>query len=277
MVKIEQVLLRLLLVLLGIGLFGYLFFTLNPENLVRFSSLAGLHRPAMIGLALAQTTIFVILVAWRSVLVLGALRTVAAFAAVAGLGFAVEYLGTSRGWIFGAYEYTELMGPQMFGHVPYIIPPSWFAASIPLFVWVSHLFPGNVVLRVGVGAALLTTWDLALDPAMSHLLPYWVWSTEAFYFQSPFVNFVGWFLTGLGIMLLCEILVSAQRARRFQQRWAVVLYALSFVMPLGMCILAGEWWAVVVTALGLLVCLIPAIFARLRKPGSSLFGTSAVV
>ncbi|HEY5564320.1 MAG TPA: carotenoid biosynthesis protein, partial [Rhodothermia bacterium] len=51
-----------------------------------------------------------------------------------------------------------------------------------------------------VGAFLVMLWDITLDPAMSGLTGYWVWS------ETGLENLTGWFFTGVVVMLLLELL-----------------------------------------------------------------------
>ena len=55
------------------------------------------------------------------------------------------------------------------------------------------------VTRIALGSAALTAWDLFLDPQMVGE-GYWVWARRGLYRGIPLGNFVGWFLTGLGVM-----------------------------------------------------------------------------
>ena len=59
-------------------------------------------------------------------------------------------------------------------------------------------------LRVAVGALWLTAWDLALDPAMSHLTPYWRWDDRGAYYGMPWTNLLGWYATGLVLMVVLD-------------------------------------------------------------------------
>lgn len=57
------------------------------------------------------------------------------------------------------------------------------------------------VVAVFCGAALLTAWDLVLDPAMANASPtlihFWIWTEHGRYFGMPLRNLAGWFATGL--------------------------------------------------------------------------------
>jgi hypothetical protein len=50
-----------------------------------------------------------------------------------------------------------------------------------------------------LGSAALTAWDLFLDPQMVGE-GYWTWAKRGVYRGIPLSNYVGWFVTGLGVM-----------------------------------------------------------------------------
>lgn len=248
--RFEARLYHVLYGVLFVGLFGYVFFTLNPENLARFPIAAVVYKPSMVAFAVAQSLLFVAL-AWvplsRGV---GSARASALLIGVSFVGFLAEYIGTSTGFPFGSYAYTDLMGPKIGDRVPFVIPPSWFAVGLPCYLlaaryfspaaspWISRFF------RLAGGAWLLTTWDFVLDPAMSYLVPYWTWEEKGFFYNSPFVNFVGWFFTGLVMMFIFECFFSDSARDRLVAGLGgrgSKLYALNFVMPAGMCFFSFEW------------------------------------
>jgi putative membrane protein len=97
-----------------------------------------------------------------------------------------------------------------------------------------------------VSALLLVAWDLALDPAMSRLAPYWVWGAPGPYFGMPLLNLAGWYVTGA---VLSGILVVAGAIRWVDDlpesavtsvRW---IYGANLAMPIGMTLAAGLAWA----------------------------------
>ncbi len=66
-----------------------------------------------------------------------------------------------------------------------------------------HSTPGR---RIALGSAAMTAWDLFLDPQMVGE-GYWSWVRGGRYRSIPLSNFVGWFITGLGVMALLEALL----------------------------------------------------------------------
>jgi len=242
---------------LVIGLFGYGFFTLRPENLSRLSGAASIYAPAMIIGAQLQSVGFVALMAicvWRH---WGARLALVLVAVLSSIAFVAEFMGTTTGFPFGHYSYTDMLGYKILGEVPWVIPPSWFAMGIPCFVIAQAVTAlgtrvgqrisfAKRVLIIAIAAWLLMSWDLILDPAMSALLPYWEWHEPGFYYNSPLANFLGWFGVGVVIMVAIDLLTRGKELRSISAIWCLNFYALNWAMSAGMCLLAGEWFALVV-------------------------------
>lgn len=117
---------------------------------------------------------------------------------------AVERIGTETGLPFGRYAYTTALQPQV-AHVPAIVPLAWFAVGLPARES-AHAALGSrstPAARIVLGSAALTAWDLFLDPQMVGE-GYWTWAKRGAYRGIPFTNYVGWFVTGLGVMALLE-------------------------------------------------------------------------
>lgn len=187
---------------------------------------------------------------------------------VCAVAFLAEHVGTGYGVPFSGYRYTGLLGPRLGGRVPWLIPISWFVMAAPSYVVARSALPGptRTLARIGVATALLVTWDLALDPAMSFLTPYWIWETPGSFYGMPWVNLLGWAFTGALIMMVLEL--ADRRGRgwglELSPRWAAAFYLGVLLMPLGMVIAAGLWGSAVATmaALSLLYQLV-----RRRAPG----------
>lgn len=121
-------------------------------------------------------------------------RTLQVAAVVAVLSWAVEFLGSTTGFPFGAYDYTDALQPQL-GHVPLLIPLAWFMMLPVAWAIAEHVVgTERRWLFVGVSALALTAWDLFLDPQMV-AWGYWVWQNPQGYFGIPWINYFGWFAT----------------------------------------------------------------------------------
>jgi uncharacterized membrane protein len=66
------------------------------------------------------TLVFVLFSVMHCVVFEGVKRTAIFFFASAIVTYAMEEIGVRTGWVFGAYHYTDLLGPKP-GHVPVLI------------------------------------------------------------------------------------------------------------------------------------------------------------
>ncbi len=244
---------RLALFALGaftfVSIFGYGKFALHPENLpasglalrlysISFQFFAQLH------ILIAFTVLATVLVKYIG------WRWTSGLTAIYLLSFVSEHVGTGYGIPFGGYAYTGLLGLRIGPRVPVLIPLSWFLMSMPAWVIARSVFPDPQAGRVGrvaLGAWGLVLWDLALDPAMSFLAPYWQWAETGPYYGMPWSNLLGWFVTGVVLMGALEATAGWAAYDRLPARWMSAFYALVLTLPLGMLAAAGAWLAVVTT------------------------------
>ena len=181
------------------------------------------------------------------------------FAVSVLLSLLFEFTGTSFGWPFGNYEYTELFGFKILGKVPPVIPLSWFSMGFASFAVATAL----VRTRYGftrlwpsilLGSAMLVAWDMVLDPAMSHpslLLQYWVWEDVGPYLGIPVVNFLGWMATGVIFMAVASHLDDRLRPIRAEQgNFFLIMYVCNLLFAAGIC-LGNQIWLPALLGLGL--------------------------
>lgn len=118
-----------------------------------------------------------------------------ALLAVALLGFTVEVLGVRYGVPFGAYSYTDALGPRLLG-VPPAVAFAWMtlAAYVKQLVARFELAPRTEAL---VAAVWLTALDLLIDPLAANQLGYWHWKVKGAFYGVPLTNFVGWLIVSL--------------------------------------------------------------------------------
>ena len=224
---------------------GYATFGRHPELLARFPSSAGFYPMAFEVFARGHIVLaFAVLAASLSVRL--GWRWVPGLAVAAGLSLGAELLGTSTGFPFSAYRYTELLGYQVAGLVPLLIPFSWFMMAFPSYVVARGMAEGRVA-RWGIGALLLTTWDLTLDPAMSSLTRYWVWESPGMFHGMPLANLAGWFATGVAIMAGFDAVRAGEVARRVPVALMETYYATVLALSFAMTLVGGYWWAVAAT------------------------------
>ncbi len=150
----------------------------------------------------------------RSIARWGRFPAVTAAAVVAAGTTVIEHVGPRTGKPFGRYHYTEALQPQVSG-VPVIVPAAWFAMAVPARE-AAHAALGSRstgLRRVLLGSAALTAWDLFLDPQMT-TEGYWEWEQPGRYRGIPLTNYVGWFLTGIAVMAVLEVLMPTGAGRK---------------------------------------------------------------
>lgn len=247
---------------------GYAVFGQNPANLVGLPPWAATFYARSFGF-FAQGHVWLALAVLAGVLWLKVrAQWLVAFAVVYAVSLGSELAGTTWGIPFGAYSYSELLGPRWFDRVPVVIPLSWFFMALPSYALAAAALR-HPAARVGVASLILLAWDLALDPAMSYATRYWLWGESGPYYGMPWLNLFGWYVTGVVLM----VVFAWQRAERWtaqvDRRWWLAYYAANLLMPLGMCVAAGLWTAVGVTV-GVLALLGAGLGAmRLRAGGAA--------
>lgn len=246
-----------------VALAGYATFGLHPGLLARVPGVAGFYADSFVFFAQAQ-----IWLAWLVLVLLlterVGLRWVPAFAALYLVSLTSELSGTVLGIPFGEYRYTSALGPKLFGHVPVVIPLSWFFMALPSYVLARAVLPTRRLAAVGMASLILLGWDLALDPAMSRATAYWVWGEAGAYYGMPWMNLFGWYVTGLALMAALVVLGADRWVERLPLRWLAGFYGANLLLPVGMSAAAGLWGAVFAT-LGALAAALGGGWLALRR------------
>lgn len=167
--------------------------------------LIGIGANANAILTLLAALIFVvahgyIALGWRNIIAFSLITVV--------ISFTSEVIGVATGLIFGAYHYTDLLGPKLLG-VPPIIQIGYLAtgyASVMMGrIILSLLRPvtGRAILAASLaGAFIMVSWDVAMDPYQSTVTGDWIWHDGGSYFGVPLHNYAGWFGTVFMFMLV---------------------------------------------------------------------------
>jgi uncharacterized membrane protein len=191
-----------------------------------------------------------------------------ALVAVYGISLAAELGGTIWGIPFGAYSYGSALGLSWLERVPVIIPLSWFYMAVPSYALAMRAFPGNRLALVAYGSLVLLAWDLALDPAMSYATRYWRWAEAGPYYGMPLVNLAGWYATGVALLAAMSLLRADGWLVRIPFGFLAWYYGVNLLMPLGMCVAAGLWGAVVLT-LAVVVGAVTPVLVQGMRPAMS--------
>jgi len=253
-----------LLLVNGVSIFGYATFSRNSQLLVTYPWAQPIFENAY--WVFARLQILLALLAMLLLLhdkVKG--KWVPTFCAAVLISLGSEFCGTTWGLPFGSYEYTDLLGPTLFGRVPYLIPLSWFFMGIASFGISQSVFSEDrfSTLRIFLASWILMSWDLTLDPAMSHLAPFWIWNEAGPYFGTPLLNLAGWYVTGLLIMLSFEVLRANRWIRNVPTSSLLSFYGANLILPLGIVVAAGLWEAVAISGICYSLVVFVLIYRRL--------------
>ena len=184
------------------------------------------------------------------------------------IGGASELIGTT-GWLtlgsiplpFGEYQYTQWLGPKIAGHVPYFIPPSWFAMSI-VSLDLARRVTKNRTGALLLGTLFMVLWDVSLDPAMNQAFPFWEYGVDGVFFGMPLSNWAGWAGVTLVILLGYEYI---GQDTPIQNDWAPWVYALNCIFPIAICLLRDVYLPALI---GILATLVPFALIWRSNPDS---------
>lgn len=253
-----------------VTLLGYATFGINPELLAYVPQGAAIYSQAFRFFAVTHVWLaWLVLAIFLSRRVGG--KWVPAFLLLYCVSLASELSGTTTGLPFGEYRYSPMLAPMWFGHVPVVIPLSWFFMAVPSYALARSVLPGDGRrwARVFLASAALVSWDLSLDPAMSYATQYWVWSATGAYYGMPWLNLVGWYLTGLVLMTGLALLRADRWIALLPLRWLASFYAVNLLLSMGMNAAAGLWGAVGAALLALAAAYALARYLRGNVPAGS--------
>jgi putative membrane protein len=265
--RVERVVLGALIVFTAAAVLGYATIGRHPSLIAGNPAAQLAYGTAFVFFARAH-----VLVAAAALFVVLARRAgggwLASFVAIYAASLGSELAGTTLGIPFGAYSYTDALGTKWFGHVPMLIPLSWYVMAVPSFA-IARPLARTSLGRVAVGSVVLLSWDLALDPAMSFATKYWQWGETGPYYGMPWLNLLGWYVTGVVLMGLLAGLRSDRWIERLPLSWLAAFYVTNLALSLGICAAAGLYGAVVASAVPLLLCLGAVRRHRLLATGLS--------
>lgn len=159
--------------------------------------------------------------AGQSIYELGIKKAVLFLVVSSLIGFLAEVLGTSTGFPFGKYYYTDFLGPKILG-VPEVVPLVWFVISyLTLSIAYGAFSATNKLNRRALTTLALfcafgaVAWDFLIDPMFSSY-GYWVWTGQFVdlpkLYGIPLTNFVGWFVLITIIVSVFFAMTSADRS-----------------------------------------------------------------
>ena len=240
------------------------------------------HNDTTIAIVIASVLMFAC--CWASAAHLLGARAALQFVLIAvSLGWFAEQMGSSRGWFFGHYTYTDVLGPRLLD-VPLVIPMMWFALTYAgyvisnLIVWQSAVDGapglGNAAMLSFLAAMIVTAFDLGADPYFVYTLKAWIMAkTDGAWFGETVQGFFGWVFVAFVIVFGFRMSMRQrplQPASPFLRRHAMVplaIYAagMVFQMILGNPV---EIRTIAAFAMGIPLLCALAGFQRWRAPGT---------
>ena len=196
-----------------------------------------LDLPDIIGGLNGQTLVLVLFSLTHAIYTLGWRHTLVFFSLSAVISWAFEQAGVATGAIYGPYHYTDVLGMKL-GNVPLLIPLAWFMMIYPSYVLANFIASdrpagsqgklGRIIGLAFLSAAIMTAWDLVVDPVLSGpAVKAWIWEQGGPYFGIPVQNYIGWMLTTFTVYLIYRLF-----ERRFDSRPIGVLTVPIALMPL---------------------------------------------
>jgi putative membrane protein len=112
-------------------------------------------------------------------------------------GYFIEVLGVNTGWIFGNYQYGDVLGLKLL-NTPLLIGLNWFLITYCLGNLIEN-FKINKLFRILLSASILVLFDYFMEPiAMKH--GFWEWQNG----NIPNQNYIGWFFTAIFISAIFQ-------------------------------------------------------------------------
>ncbi len=205
----------------------------------------------------------------------GARGTMAFVALVAAIPFASEFVGVVTGIPYGAYTYSSLVGPRLFGLVPFFILVAWIHIGY-LAIAATTLGLGRSSLWLApLDGLLATAWDAMVDP-LAVRAGFWTWQASGGFYGVPLTNFLGWFL----VVTLLSLTTRAVWARnvlgpaRVSRATESILPALLLGTSLSFATLAIASGLALAALVGLSI-LVPAATVALIRVRSGAVGPMA--
>jgi uncharacterized membrane protein len=255
------------------GLAGLILVLPHPEFIVGLPSFGQkLFQLSMAGGGVVYIILGALTIALYGVRNLG-LRSLLLFMVPAlALSLSSELLGTSTGFPFGHYAYLSGLGYKIAGLVPFTIPLSWFYLGFSAYLLAYNglrtalgRWTGDFSLKllsVGLGAVLLTAWDLVLDPAMSQApFPFWEFQEVGAFFGMPYRNLLGWVGTGIVFMGVAALLWRSVplRLSRGQLALPLLVYLANFAFGATITLTQLDARFQIPVALGMMTGVVPSI------------------
>ena len=137
-----------------------------------------------------------------------------------GIGMTAEILGVQYNLIFGYYNYSEVLGPKLFG-VPLIIGNNWVMLTL-CSMSIIEKYKINWFIKSVIVALMLVFMDFLIEP-VAVKLNFWQWEKGATVFAAPWSNFIGWFFVSLFINMIGYLFFKFERKNSMSRSIFVTL------------------------------------------------------
>jgi uncharacterized membrane protein len=139
---------------------------------------------------------------------------------IAVISSLVQIIGVKTGIPFGPLNYTENFGPKLFHLLPWSIPIIWVVfllnsrgvAKLILRPWRTANYYGFWIM--GLTCLLTVMLDFGLEPFATRINHLWSWkmiNPILSWYDSPWVNFLGWGATSLLILVFTTLWLINKR------------------------------------------------------------------
>lgn len=182
--------------------------------------------------------------------------------AVLSGSFAIEYIGATTGFPFGAYSYTTVLAPRILDTVPVAILFAWLMVIAGAWYTGRLLFDAQSrAIRAVLTGLFVMIIDIQIEPVATHINHYWEWYDSGPYYGVPTVNFAGWWAVGFILGYVCDPYFMKIRA---PQSYIIPLSAVvgSYIMFAAMTAMNGYYIA---TGVALLMIVFTGIRLRLLR------------
>lgn len=177
--------------------------------------------------------------------------------------FAVEYIGATTGFPFGAYSYTTVLVPRILDTVPLAILFAWLMVIAGAWYTGRLVFDSaSRIVRAALTGLFVMVIDIQIEPVATHINNYWEWYDTGPYYGVPTVNFAGWWAVGFILGYICDPYFAAIRT---QQSHMIPLMAVvgSYIMFAAMTVVHGYYIATVVA---IVMCVMTIVRLRQFRP-----------
>ena len=131
------------------------------------------------------------------------------------ISMVAEIIGSRTGIIFGGvYKYNSNKTPgYIFMGIPLLIPIAWFGLIYMALNFCHYLYGSSGLIKlesltftfIFLPSIMLALIDVVLDPIAVNEKR-WEWKAAGKYYGVPFLNFVGWFILSILILMIFSIL-----------------------------------------------------------------------